>query len=284
MNCIRVGSDHVFSRQDFPLAVRDTYQSAFFGKHFHDGFLEIVLVIGGKGTHSMKGCPDRPITIGDLLVIPEHIWHCYRDLVDLRYYNILLEPTRLGLPMNEFMEVPGARDFLSSDPGEFKGYAHLDASRFQRALFMIRELRDTLVLDNSGMRFTARTQLMALLGVLAGGFVDPEMPIVVEEHRLCGLVAEMEEKLKYAWTVDEMCRITHLSRPVLFRDFQRFYEATPMDYLLSIRIRHACNLLAKTSQSIAEIAYECGFCDTSYFIYRFRRRMGMTPREFRKKP
>ena len=39
--------------------------------------------------------------------------------------------------------------------------------------------------------------------------------------------------------------------------------------------------LAKTSASIIEIALNHGFCDQSAFTQQFRKRTGMTPKQFR---
>lgn len=48
------------------------------------------------------------------------------------------------------------------------------------------------------------------------------------------------------------------------------------------RIRHACQLLEETGKPCAEIAYQVGFHDQSYFIRHFKRLMGDTPARFRR--
>lgn len=51
--------------------------------------------------------------------------------------------------------------------------------------------------------------------------------------------------------------------------------------LRTIRIRHACQLLASTSLSIQEIADRCGFPNANYFSRVFKEEIGKTPREYR---
>jgi YesN/AraC family two-component response regulator len=52
--------------------------------------------------------------------------------------------------------------------------------------------------------------------------------------------------------------------------------------LQQIRIQNAQNLLARTSKSCTEVAYECGYHDQSYFIKHFRRITGTTPAKYRR--
>ena len=48
-----------------------------------------------------------------------------------------------------------------------------------------------------------------------------------------------------------------------------------------VRIRHAQHLLERTSKSCADIAYDVGFADQSYFIKHFKRHTGVTPFRYR---
>ena len=58
--------------------------------------------------------------------------------------------------------------------------------------------------------------------------------------------------------------------------------ATFVTRLLELRLRMAVDLLARSERRrIAEIAFECGFNDLSYFNRAFRRRYNATPSEIR---
>lgn len=57
------------------------------------------------------------------------------------------------------------------------------------------------------------------------------------------------------------------------------------DFLVRRRLERASMLLRSAdyaSQSVTEIALECGFNSTSHFGHRFRRRFGASPREYRR--
>lgn len=67
--------------------------------------------------------------------------------------------------------------------------------------------------------------------------------------------------------------------------FSRFFKLrsgkTVVDYIIDIRLGHATRLLVDTTNSIAEICYECGFNNLSNFNRTFKKRKGCTPKEFR---
>lgn len=58
---------------------------------------------------------------------------------------------------------------------------------------------------------------------------------------------------------------------------------TPMQYILSIRISSAQSLLETTEYNIAEIAAIVGYDDPLYFSRLFKKQIGVSPSEFRKR-
>ncbi|MGN0512664.1 MAG: helix-turn-helix domain-containing protein [Lachnospiraceae bacterium] len=54
------------------------------------------------------------------------------------------------------------------------------------------------------------------------------------------------------------------------------------EYLISVRIKKASDLLIMTKLSITEIAIRCGFNDSNYFGDAFRRIKGVSPNKYRK--
>jgi len=54
-----------------------------------------------------------------------------------------------------------------------------------------------------------------------------------------------------------------------------------IEYLTCVRIGHAKRLLAETRMKSVDIAYESGFNDPHYFSFMFKKKTGVSPREFR---
>jgi transcriptional regulator GlxA family with amidase domain len=55
-----------------------------------------------------------------------------------------------------------------------------------------------------------------------------------------------------------------------------------MEYLLRRRLDRAQDLLASSSDLIAQIASRCGFSDGNYFIRVYKKRFGISPAASRK--
>jgi AraC family transcriptional regulator len=73
-----------------------------------------------------------------------------------------------------------------------------------------------------------------------------------------------------------------LSRSHFAQAFRAATGLPPHKWLLSHRIRHACELMEQTDQCLAEIAQTCGFADQSHFSRRFRAAMGSSPAVWRR--
>lgn len=82
-------------------------------------------------------------------------------------------------------------------------------------------------------------------------------------------------------TAAELARTVGLSERHLHRKLRETLGLTPHELMLRTRIQAAAEVLAKTAEPIAQIALDHGFCDQSAFTQQFRKRTGMTPRQFR---
>ena len=84
-------------------------------------------------------------------------------------------------------------------------------------------------------------------------------------------------------TIKQLAEIAKMSERSLERHFACALNTTPLRYLKQVRINAACHALSHTSKSISEITLECGFCDQSHMTSEFRKKLNMTPREYRKR-
>lgn len=65
--------------------------------------------------------------------------------------------------------------------------------------------------------------------------------------------------------------------------FEQYLNMTPMEYVNHYRIEKSCMLLMDTDDTMTQIAYETGFSDSSYFSKMFKKRMGISPQQYRKR-
>jgi len=81
----------------------------------------------------------------------------------------------------------------------------------------------------------------------------------------------------------EIARASHLSVSRLAHIFKEQMGITIIDYLTSVRIERAKQLLLATDQNCTEICFQVGYNNQSYFTRTFKAFVGMTPRQFRAK-
>jgi len=81
----------------------------------------------------------------------------------------------------------------------------------------------------------------------------------------------------------DIAGISDLSPTYFHRIFTETFRMTPNQYLNQIRLNHAKELLARTSEPVARIAQLCGFENPAYFSYLFKKEQKCSPSEFRQK-
>ena len=81
---------------------------------------------------------------------------------------------------------------------------------------------------------------------------------------------------------DEICRIAHMSRSSFTYIFKQIVGQTLLEYITSLRIRRAMQLLSEGELSIIDIGEQCGFDSAPYFSHTFKDHTGFTPREYAK--
>lgn len=83
-------------------------------------------------------------------------------------------------------------------------------------------------------------------------------------------------------SVEEIARSANMSVSYFSKVFRESTGFSPYDYLLSVRLDRAKELLHKTDCSIQETAFKTGFNSASNFICFFKKEAGITPLKFRK--
>lgn len=93
----------------------------------------------------------------------------------------------------------------------------------------------------------------------------------------------MLENLTKKLKLEEIATETGLSASHFSRLFVFRTGHSPIDYFIQLKIQRACRLLDNSGWSIADASREMGFEDQFYFSRVFRKVMGMSPNEYRKR-
>ena len=83
-------------------------------------------------------------------------------------------------------------------------------------------------------------------------------------------------------SLDEISSEVNVSKSTALNLFNRYLHTTPVNYLISYRLKVAAAGLSGTEKKISTISAECGFKSFDHFCRTFKRHYGLTPGEYRK--
>lgn len=72
-----------------------------------------------------------------------------------------------------------------------------------------------------------------------------------------------------------------VSQECFIRTFKKYYNTTPHKYILDLKISKAKEYLANRTLSVSEIADKLGFESSTYFSNMFRKKVGVSPKQYR---
>ena len=80
----------------------------------------------------------------------------------------------------------------------------------------------------------------------------------------------------------QVAQAVSISEMQLYRKLKALVEMTPTEYIRSLRLDRAAQLLVSGNKTVQEIMYACGFVTKTYFFREFSRRFGVSPGEYRR--
>lgn len=104
---------------------------------------------------------------------------------------------------------------------------------------------------------------------------------VDEEGYFKRAAAFIRHNYSYPIKVSEIADYVGIDRTYLYRIFMNQAGVSPKQYLGRYRLNEAKEMLAETEYRITEIAYSCGYHDSSSFCKCFQKEMGMAPARYR---
>ncbi|MCK5576217.1 MAG: helix-turn-helix domain-containing protein, partial [Sphingomonadales bacterium] len=112
-------------------------------------------------------------------------------------------------------------------------------------------------------------------------FID--RPVPDDGGRLARVMDGVRAELSAAHDVDTLAREAGMSVRTLHRRFQEATGLPPAKWVAEERIKHAKDLLETTSLSIEQVAAHCGFGGAEVLRHHFRKSMGLSPQNYRRR-
>lgn len=133
------------------------------------------------------------------------------------------------------------------------------------------------------------SDILECINELADKFLDTESDLKeeFESEEENAFVREaknyIEEHYSENLTIKDVAEKIGISSGYLSTMFNQELGLGFAEYLNGLKVEHACVYLEQNYLKVYEIAYKVGFRDEKYFTKVFKKIMGMTPKEYRRK-
>ncbi len=149
---------------------------------------------------------------------------------------------------------------------------------YRAAVGQLEYLRTELEHDRTILPDVLRNIFRNLLWELRRG-AEKNTPV---PPRIAEVRQWIERNYRREITLAGLARRAKLSVTHFSAEFRRCCGVSPIECVLALRLQEGAYLLRNHNLAIAEIAREAGFRDPFYFSRLFRRRYGVSPREYRR--
>lgn len=83
-------------------------------------------------------------------------------------------------------------------------------------------------------------------------------------------------------SADDIYRLAGFTAPVVIECFRKYTGQTVSEYLRSVKMKHACEILKNSDMPIVELSNLLGYGSLSHFNRIFKERTGLTPAAYRR--
>ena len=254
--------------------------------HAHSEY-QIFVVLEGTGTRFI-GDSIKSFKPGELILTGPHLPHVWRS--DEIYFEkksphqvsgivIYLNENFLGDHILEKEEMLALKKlFAKSIRGlEFYGQKKLEVIKLMQELTQMQGIHSVI-------------HLLHILEILA---VTKEYHYISskpyddmfnqnETDRLNKVYEYAFKNFRKKVLLEEISELLHMTPTSFSRYFTMKNNKTFSRFIAEIRIKHACEMLTETDESVAQICYDCGFNTLSNFNKQFKEIMSKKPSEYKR--
>ena len=103
-----------------------------------------------------------------------------------------------------------------------------------------------------------------------------------QEERILKVCNHIHDNYTSKLSLSELAGLIAMNEAAFCRFFKRILGKTAVDYITELRIAHACNRIQDSNDPIYQVAYDAGFSSLTHFNRQFKRRIGQTPRAYKR--
>lgn len=233
--------------------------------HWHE-FLEFEIIVSGSLEHNYNG-ETYVLRPGNAHLMCYYDLHELTALTDVKLYCIHFSKNMLD------PEISQCLDFN-------KFHCMFDDAETLKMIHRIRELAEETDKRQPFRKQIIRNIITEIVIAMIRKSAQEEIhmaPLAVQKA-----IAYLNEHFLEKHSLTDLAETLAFSPNYLGRLFKTQIGCTYNDYLNTLRLKYACSLLLSSKMSVKEIALFSGYSSVEYFMYIFKKRMNITPIEYRK--
>jgi AraC-like DNA-binding protein len=153
----------------------------------------------------------------------------------------------------------------------------IELQNFDTVKNIILQCRDELQDKKAGFRRRASVLSYSLLLALEENLQQINTPGL-----LLRAVELMEHHLSHHLSLNDLAAALNSAPTSINRVFNEHFNVSPISYFIGLKMKAAQSMLINTNLTVKEIAFRTGYSNALYFSAEFKKRHGISPREFRK--
>lgn len=252
--------------------------------HWHND-MEIIYIKKGRGTVSLD-FESYYVEAGDIIIVLPGQTHGISQLESyvMEYENIIFNADMLlskqsdGLDTSYFIPLLSGNLVFKHIITTDESYYHNIAYALDRAdRLCAHGFPDGYELAIKGYMFEFFYELYSI--------AQKENFVSVNSHKnidkIKDIIRYIEENYRKSISIDEIAAVCNFSASHFMKYFKKVMGRSFVDYLNDYRLSMASRLLLSSTDSILEIATDCGYENLSYFNRLFKKKYGITPSAYR---
>lgn len=247
--------------------------------HYHD-FYQVYYLTKGRLCHRSES-GERMLCSGDCFIIPPYFPHRIGKVEgDPEFYSFSFRRDFLPDSTLSTPPVSGLMELLR--PESMK----LGLTMSGRALYGLEQLFALALREFEGQRMGWECALggilSAILVTLARAYGQGDAP-TLPQREMQACIRYVDQHFREELKVCDLLERFHFSPSGFYRRFLDAAGQSFSAYLSARRIEYACLLMGKQDRPLAEIAQLSGSWDYSSFYRSFKKQMGISPAQYRRR-
>lgn len=233
--------------------------------HFHK-FYEIELCVAGNGTQVING-NTYEINTNTLFIYHVNDYHEIFAKEPLTLYNIAFNSIDV--------DVDAIDEFLNY---QNEIVIELTPHKLQQTLDVMNLINEIFNSQRSYKKQIIAYLLNALLLIVIG---NKKRETTKTSALTNNVLQYIHKNFAKSPTLDEIASYSGYQKNYFCDLFKKKVGVTYIEYLTEYKINFSKKLLKINNKTIKEIAFECGFDSASNYIREFKKRNGITPKQYR---